>query len=384
MGARLHSNYANFNFLTIFVFLIFKKTIKNLNFPYNVINVAYKKYRPNQKYIAHFIPYVIFLIVMALMGTFGNILIMLSVAMNKKLQLISNVFVVNLAIADLSISAVIIPFTAVGLFNDAEFFYAFPMVCVCLGAQVVVTCACSIWSIVSISVERYFKICHSAVYPKVFHRQSVPFIVISLWLIASAIAIPYFDVWGSYGYLYRGRVCTWTFKGSYFYSYYLIGLGLIIPMIIIPYCYIRIYLFVKKSKERISKHRPEGAGDLKVSQKWKNPDVKILKTVATIWVAFMMMWAPYTANIVFNIHNTWPDWYMQTGVALCLSNSSINFIIYGIMNTNFRRSYSMIYHKLSCGQAGQQLSESFSTDGESKGNNTEKHTFSVAKINSNI
>ncbi|XP_072030171.1 melatonin receptor type 1A-like [Amphiura filiformis] len=328
-----------------------------------------------------FIPYFIFLVLMTLMGTSGNILIMVSVALNKKLQVISNVFVVNLALADISISAVIIPITAIGLFNDAEFNYNFPIVCTVLGPLVVVSCACSIWSIVSISLERYLHICHPASYRKFYNRQSVPFIVLCVWFIAAAIALPYFDFfgWGSYVYLYRGRVCTWTYTGSYFYSYYLIGLGLIVPMIIIPYCYIRIYMFVKKSKQRMLKHRSEVNGNLKDSQKWKSPDIKILKTVATIWAAFMIMWAPYTANVVFNIHDTWPDSYMQTGVALCLSNSSINFIIYGIMNQNFRRSYSMIYHKIICGKWGRELSET-DTEGSSKGNSTLKHGSSVATL----
>ncbi|XP_072030172.1 melatonin receptor type 1A-like [Amphiura filiformis] len=175
-------------------------------------------------------------------------------------------------------------------------------------------------------------------------------IVLCVWLIAAAVALPYFDYfgWGSYEYIYRVLSCSWTYKGSYFYSYYVIGLGLIVPMIIIPYCYIRIYLFAKKSKQRVLKHSSEGSGRFVNNTTLRDRDIKLLKTVATILAAFMTMWAPYTSGIVFNFYGNWPDWYLQTGVALLLSNSSINFIIYGIMNTNFRRSYSMIYYKICC------------------------------------
>ncbi|XP_072043265.1 melatonin receptor type 1A-like [Amphiura filiformis] len=119
-------------------------------------------------------------------------------------------------------------------------------------------------------------------------------------------------------------------------------------MIIIPYCYIKIYLFAKKSKQRVLKHSSKGSGSNIGNSKLRDRDIKLLKTVATILAAFMIMWAPYTSDIVFNFYDTWPDWYLQTGVALCLANSSINFIIYGIMNKNFRRSYSMIFHKIFC------------------------------------
>ena len=43
---------------------------------------------------------------------------------------------------------------------------------------------------------------------------------------------------------------------------------------------------------------------------------------------------------------------MITGLALCLTNSSVNFIIYGILNKNFRRSYFMICQKIFRCQSG--------------------------------
>ncbi len=306
---------------------------------------------------SHFIPYIIFLVVMTSMGTFGNILIMVSVALDRKLQVLGNVFIVNLAIADLLVTAVTMPFIVVGLFNDAEFFDTFPEMCVFMGVLVVISCACSIWSIAAISVERYIHICHVARYPKLFNRRSVPLLVISLWLIALVVTVPYFDFpnsLGTYGYRYGARQCTWNYKGSYFRSYFLIGLGLVVPMIIIPYCYVNIYIFVKKSTHRLLMHRRKSPAALM----WKNTDLTIVKTVGAIWVTFVVMWTPYTANILFNVYDTWPDWFLKTGTALGVSNSSINVIIYGIMNKNFRRSYSVVYHKLSCVKAvGKHLRE---------------------------
>ena len=298
------------------------------------------------------IPHIIFVVVMALMctlGTFGNILIMISVALDKKLQVLGNVFIVNLAIADLLVTAVTMTFIVVGLFNDAEFFDTFPEMCVFMGVLVVISCACSIWSIAAISVERYIHICHVARYPRLFNRRTVPLLVISLWLIALVVTLPYFDFHnslGTDGYRDGARQCTWNYKGSYFRSYFLIGLGIVVPMIIIPCCYVSIFFFVKKSTTRLSMHRRNTPGINR-----KNTDLTIVKTVGAIWVTFVLMWTPYTANILFNFYDTWPDWFVTTGTALGVSNSSINVIIYGIMNKNFRRSYSVVYHKLSCVKA---------------------------------
>ncbi|XP_072030286.1 melatonin receptor type 1A-like [Amphiura filiformis] len=291
-----------------------------------------------------FIPYITWLILMALIGTAGNLLIIFSLVVSKKLRVISNIFVVNLAFADIFVTTIIDPFSVVAVFNEGEFFYSHPGLCIFAGAFVVTCCACSIWTIVAISVERYIHICHRAVYPKIFNRSTAPVILVFLWIIAFSIALPYFEVfgWGIYGYFPKGRICTCIFNVSYFYSWYLIGFELILPMIIIPFCYINIYLLVRKSGRRLTKHNVVTRNP----HKWQDADMRILKMVITIWAVFMIMWAPYTTNVLFDTNASWPDLFFITAVAFCLSNSSINFIIYGIMNENFREAYVMVLVKI--------------------------------------
>ena len=293
----------------------------------------------------YFIPHFIWLVLVSLVGTFGNILIITSVALNKQLQVISNVFVVNLAVADVIVTSIIIPFAELALFNNADkFFDTYSELCTALGATVVLSCACSVWSIVAISVERYFHICRSAIYSALFNRRSTPVMLLSIWCLAVAFVLPYFERfgWGRFGYLLHVRICTFSF--TYYSKFYLLT-GLSVAMTIIPYCYIRIYFFVRQSKLRMSQHESK-SGVNKNSSTNVAPDTKILKTLAIIYAGFMIMWAPYTANVMFDTHQTWPLLYTVSNSVLCLTNSSINFIIYGIMNRNFRRTYIMVLNKL--------------------------------------
>ena len=312
----------------------------------------------NQVVPVPFIPYIAWLILISCVGTVGNVLVIFAVIVNRDLRTISNIFVVNLAFADLFVTTVIDPFAVVAVFNNGAFFYLPPdehsSLCIFLGAFVVTCCGCSIWTIVAISVERYVQICHPGLHPKIFNRQTAPFIVTTLWIIALAIALPYFEVfgWGIYGYFTKGRICTCIFNVSYYYGLYLIGLELALPMIIIPYCYFRIYLVVRKSKQRLQKHRAvvvTASGTASRKSQQDESEMRILKMVVTIWVVFMTMWAPYTCNVLLDFDASWPDSFFITAVAFCLSNSSINFIIYGIMNTNFRRGYLVVIQTmLSC------------------------------------
>ncbi|XP_072038501.1 melatonin receptor type 1A-like [Amphiura filiformis] len=289
-----------------------------------------------------YILYITWLILMALIGTAGNLLIILSLVADEKLRTISNVFVVNLAFADIFVTTIIDPFSVLAVFNEGEFFYRHPGLCIFAGAFVVTCCACSIWTIVAISVERYIHICHRPLYPRVFNHRTAPVILICLWIIAFFIALPYFEVfgWGIYGYFPKGRICTCIFNVSYFYSWYLIGFELILPMIIIPFCYIQIFRVIRKSSGRLSRR-----GSISANKRNKS-DMRILKMFATLLAVFMIMWAPYTVNVLFDTDASWPDLFFMTAVAFCLSNSSINFIIYGIMNVNFRKAYMMILKKL--------------------------------------
>ena len=298
-----------------------------------------------------YIPYITWLLLMSLIGTFGNLLIILSLVVEKKLRTLSNIFIVNLAFADIFVTTIIDPFSVIAVFNEGEFFYRHEGLCIFAGAFVVTCCACSIWTITTISCERYIHICHPMVYRKVFNRRTVPVILVCLWIIAFCIVFPYFEElgWGIYGYFPKGRICTCIFNVNYFYSWYLIGFELILPMIIIPFCYIKIYLHVRESRRRIIRCKNTvivyGNKTCQESEYLK-ANVKILKMFTTLWAVFMIMWAPYTVNVLFDVNASWPDLFFITAVALCLSNSSINFLIYGVMNKKFRKAYIMILKQL--------------------------------------
>nr|KAG5701883.1 hypothetical protein BaRGS_014948 [Batillaria attramentaria] len=57
---------------------------------------------------------IVVLVLAALVGTFGNLLILVAVATNKELQNVESVFVVNLACCDLYVTLIADPLSIVG------------------------------------------------------------------------------------------------------------------------------------------------------------------------------------------------------------------------------------------------------------------------------
>nr|XP_054750100.1 5-hydroxytryptamine receptor 4-like [Lytechinus pictus]XP_054750102.1 5-hydroxytryptamine receptor 4-like [Lytechinus pictus] len=78
------------------------------------------------------IPLLVAYVTFALFGCIGNILVIGAVFVHHKLRVLSNTFLVNLAVADLSVSAVINGFGILGLIN-VRFFEDKPALCEIIG-----------------------------------------------------------------------------------------------------------------------------------------------------------------------------------------------------------------------------------------------------------
>ena len=283
---------------------------------------------------AYLILYVALMTIVSYIGVPGNILILVAVLTNKNLRRLSNVLIVNLAVADLLITGLNVPFAIVGVLHP-EFLYKVPRFCIAIGAISVTTCGCSIWTLMAISLDRYLHICHPN-FPSLLTRRTVPVIMACPWLIGFALDLPNFLTWGMHGYELSSRRCTYETK-TYAYNIYLYIVGAVIPTLIVPSCYLRIYHSVRRSNRSLQTAKHGGA---------QNQDVRLLKTVFTIWVLGTLMWNPHGAYILSGKFYRWPHWAVMISVALAYSNSCINCIIYGIVHKNFRQSFVQIFRKI--------------------------------------
>ncbi|XP_055709054.1 cholecystokinin receptor type A-like isoform X1 [Phlebotomus papatasi] len=96
--------------------------------------------------------------VIFLLAVIGNSLVILTLVQNKRMRTITNVFLLNLAVSDLLLGVLCMPFTLVGtLLRDFVFG---ELMCKFLPFLQAASVAVSAWTLVVISVERYYAICH--------------------------------------------------------------------------------------------------------------------------------------------------------------------------------------------------------------------------------
>ncbi|XP_053346783.1 dopamine receptor D1b [Clarias gariepinus] len=307
-----------------------------------------------------------FLSLLILTTLLGNTLVCAAVTKFRHLRSkVTNYFVISLAISDLLVAILVMPWKAA---TEMVGFWPFGAFCDIWVAFDIMCSTASILNLCVISVDRYWAISS----PFRYERKMTPkvaFIMISVaWTLSVFISfIPvqlnwhkaqsagYTELNSSYAELPPGN-CDFSLNRTYAISSSLISFY--IPVAIMIVTYTRIYRIAQKQIRRISaleraaesakNHHSssiESENSFKVSFK---RETKVLKTLSVIMGVFVCCWLPFfilnclapfcEPNVDFPcINPTTFDVFVWFGWA----NSSLNPIIYAF-NADFRKAFSSL------------------------------------------
>lgn len=121
------------------------------------------------------------LLVMFVAGTTGNVMVRLTVALSRKLQTSTNIFVVSLSVTDLLVSLVQ-PLQAAGMLGKDG--WPFPDIICKIVADVAITCvSCSVIIVSLIGLNRFVLITRSKeTYQRVFSTKLMAAMIIFSWM----------------------------------------------------------------------------------------------------------------------------------------------------------------------------------------------------------
>lgn len=123
------------------------------------------------------------------LSVFGNLLIIVVLTVNKRMRTVTNTFLLSLAVSDLMMAVVCIPFTLIpSILKDFIFGAA---MCKIVAYLMGISVSISTFSLVAIAIERYSAICNP-LKSRVWQTRSHAFRVIATtWVLAFIIMIPY-------------------------------------------------------------------------------------------------------------------------------------------------------------------------------------------------
>ncbi|GAB6024268.1 hypothetical protein CHUAL_008961 [Chamberlinius hualienensis] len=128
------------------------------------------------------------LILFPLFTVFGNVLVILSVYKERSLHTVTNYFIVSLAVADLLVAALVMPFAVYVMVNvDWELS---PTLCDFYIAMDVACSTSSIFNLVAISIDRFIAVTQPIKYAKHRNNKRVWVTIAIVWLVSAAIGSP--------------------------------------------------------------------------------------------------------------------------------------------------------------------------------------------------
>ncbi|KAA0703893.1 Histamine H2 receptor [Triplophysa tibetana] len=282
----------------------------------------------------------------------GNVLVCLAVATSRHLHRINSCFIVSLAVADLLLALLVLPFSAMLELRNGRWPLGGVFCNVYISLDVML-CTASILTLLAISVDRYLAISS----PLSYHRRVTPsrvaITLTGIWMFSMAVSFlptnlgwntPDFRVqnlnWKMWDEGEEGRTCRYEWNNKYVL---LFSIGIFyFPLLVMCGVYHRIFCVAREQVCRIRAATPSCAQSAAAVR-----EHKATVTLASVLGAFVLCWFPYFTY--FTYIGMWRETHpsdLSHSVVLWLGylNSALNPILYPALNRDFRQAYGQLLH----------------------------------------
>ncbi|KAL8569629.1 hypothetical protein ACOMHN_057196 [Nucella lapillus] len=284
----------------------------------------------------------VFITVVGISGTFGNLLVIYIFGTTKSLRTPSNMFVVNLALSDMTFSAVNgFPLLTLSAFNRRWFFGK--VACEFYGLVGGIFGLMSINTMAAIAIDRYnvitkpMKASHSLSYRKAF------IMIVFVWVWSLIWTLPPLFGWGAYIPEGFQTSCTFDYltRNDYFRSYImcLYICGFVVPLAIILFCYFFIYKAVADHEKEMGKMAKKLNAEMRQGQAQQKADIKTAKIAMTIIIAYLLSWTPYAIVALiaqFGDASLVTPYVSELPVMFAKASAMHNPMIYALSHPRFR------------------------------------------------
>ncbi|XP_073322430.1 opsin 4xb [Pagrus major] len=289
---------------------------------------------------AHYIV-ALFIFVIGTLGITGNALVMFAFYSNKKLRNLPNYFIVNLAVSDFLMAFTQSPIFFINcLYKEWVFgemgckMYAF------CGALFGIT---SMINLLAISIDRYVVITKPL---QAIHRSSkrrTTLAILMVWLYSLAWSLAPLVGWSSY--IPEGLMtsCTWDYVtytlANRSYTMMLCCFVFFIPLGIIFYCYLFMFLAIRKTSREVERLGTQVRKSTLIQQKSIRSEWKLAKIAFVVIVVYVLSWSPYACVTLISWagHANILSPYSKAVPAIIAKASTIyNPFIYAIIHNKYR------------------------------------------------
>ena len=321
--------------------------------------------------LANMIAQASFVIFILILDVFGNCLVIGAILRYRRLRTITNYFIISLAVSDLLIAALSMPFRIHHTLNSlcwdlgitiCEFWVFVDLLCSCA----------SITNLSLISVDRFLALTFPLSYRSLMTKRKGVAAIAFVWGYSGLIASLSFTNWSPDARTSANSECI---KFDKYYYTFAITAGFFLPLIILVINYSMVFkvAFTQAKKLQLLKSsamepaefsdndvspdpRPSVASIGRIERKRRKSilrELKATKTLAIVIGTFIVCWLPFfiimfvvqfCPNCLGKIHPIGRQFIaIVFAYVLPLLNSAVNPIIYSSFNSDFRSAFKDIF-----------------------------------------
>lgn len=301
-----------------------------------------------------------FLSLICIGAFFGNVILFILVAKTPALQTKGNVFILNLAAADLLVAVINMPITIVAVISGD--WILGDEVCLISGFLTLLTFVASCMALGMISVNRYHAIVHWTTYHSIYTQGRCIICVAIVWGITIGLSVPPFFGWASFNYDKGQSYCFADWTKSKSYTIFMIAACLFGPLGVMTYCYLKILKFKKDSGRRVHAASQTGENNTvnSLNAQITEPvdeqlysrqpaavrtDRKLMRTIMSLIVVFAICWSPFAIIMIIQVFTgaLVPRSVDFGSLVLGYMNSFFNVFVYNATNKKIRQEYKRLF-----------------------------------------
>ncbi|KAH6943175.1 hypothetical protein HPB50_017123 [Hyalomma asiaticum] len=274
--------------------------------------------------------------VIAVIGFFGNALVVLVVLCNPQMRSTTNILIINLAMADLLFIVFCVPFTG---WDYTLNYWPFGDTWCRIVQYLVIVCAyASIYTLVLMSLDRFLAVVHPITSMTIRTERNAYLAIIFTWILILLACIPALY---SHGMIIEDAYSACTFRVDKGYNIAAFQISFFMSSFVVPLALIFV-LYVLMLK-RLWLGVTSGG---RVSAESVRSKKRVTRLVVVVVLVFAVCWCPVHVVLVLKSLDLYgrpmnpPRIVVQiASQVLAYTNSCVNPFLYAFLSDNFRRSF---------------------------------------------